>query len=171
MKNNVYHLVFKSENGIKLKNIGYIEKDIVSDEFLERYRIINEINGEIMRCNLLEDFIRKNKRLPFYYIDIVKETKTTQQTLARIFIYYDVSEDIKIETYLKGKFVVELDYEGETKILEEVDEIKNMRRFLDKIIEFIQTKEMREIFTELKIKNKEEIKPMNYETPKVNYSF
>jgi len=171
MKNNVYHLVFKSENGIKLKNIGYTEKDIVSDEFLERYRIINEINGEIMRCNLLEDFIHKNKRLPFYYIDIVKETKTTQQTLARIFIYYDVSEDIKIETYLKGKFVVELDYEGTTKILEEVDEIKNMRRFLDKIIEFTQTKEMKEIFTELKIKNKEEIKPINYETPKVNYSF
>jgi hypothetical protein len=144
---NVYHFVFKSGNGIFLKLIGKSEGNIVEDEFIERYKIQDNIIGEVMKCNMTDEYINVNKKLPFYYIDIVIQTNKKQKTIMRVFIYYNV-EKVEVNTYMEGNYIVEIDYRGRTKVIDEVKEIKNFRRFLDGVIEFTKTKEMKEMIME-----------------------
>jgi len=147
--------VFKSENGVMLKEIGNSE-GIIGDEFIEKYSIIDTIIGEIMKCNMIDDYVKKMKKLPFYYFDILDIGKKEPESLLRIFIYFELEEEFKENVFLKGKYEVVLEGNGVTKVLEETTEIKNMNRFIDELKKFTLSKNVIDMIVNIKMKTSEE---------------
>lgn len=170
MSHTIYHFVLKSGSGLVLKKVG-VSDNYVDDEFIDSYFIIGNINGEVYKCYLRDDFISKNaNKLPVYYINIITNVNK-KKSLMRIFIYFVVNGNIQYNICMDGKYIVEMDYDNETIILDELDEIKNMRKFLENLKEFTTNREMKEIIIKLYNNTDNSVDMSKYnEPPKITYT-
>lgn len=155
-KHMTYHLTqINGENATIIKPVILQEEGKILDDFVERYKITDNLYGEIYRCNIIDTFLLSTKKLPYAYISIIYEKSIIRSFIYTLYLQFRIEDEMKtgnelINNKIKGKFTIEIVGNKEMKILEELfmENEKSLNKVIERMKLLTITKEMINIANE-----------------------
>jgi len=152
---NVYGIQNESKIVINHKeNVYPKENEKINDILcISKYKIIDDVYGEIYACNLTDSFLLSTKTLPVLYVSVTYQRALRCVLLYRIYLYFSIEDDIKsseelIGSPINGKFSMKIFMNGsEQPIGNNIDSYVGNEEIYNKFKTFTTADEMKELTT------------------------
>lgn len=130
------------------KNINYSEStkkndEKLKDEFKKSINLENNISINMFHVKLTNEFLKKTKKIPIYYFDVVWSKSIKSILLYRFYIFFLITDEIKkkeelINNKLTGEYKLILSFEKNHQTIEELEEFDE-NQIIEKIKNFLET--------------------------------
>lgn len=126
----------------------------LQDVLIDRQQIINNVFGEIYRCNITDSFLMSTKKLPLSYINIIYEKPLRRIQLFRMYVYFTILQDITSQSQLldepiSGKFTLELIVNNDAKQIDQLEIYPGNKNIKKKFLKFVKHEEMINLISSL----------------------
>jgi hypothetical protein len=129
-----------------------MEENKITDDLLDRYKIAENIWGEIYRCNIIDNFLLSSKKLPCICISVSFEKNMLRSYIYKLFLQFTITESVKnanqlIRNRLQGKYTIELVGDKHIKLLDVIDMEKDgsIKKLIQKMKKLTELPEMIEM--------------------------
>jgi len=106
--NNKKKVIIKYLDTVKLS------KDVnLTDTMLETFEIKHNVSGNLFACNITNNYLTSSRKLPMIYIDVWWGRGLQKKMLYRLFLYFNIEQNIKTKNELinkpiNGSFSIEI---------------------------------------------------------------
>lgn len=134
------------------QNIILEKHEHIEDTLLDQSNLIknHRVFGRMYKCNISDSYLMSTKKLPIMYISVIYEKPLRNFQLFRVYLCFTIDKDIKkikelLDEEIEGKFTIELDIDGQRKVIDEIKAYPTDKNIKNKLNKFVQNKDMLEM--------------------------
>ncbi len=135
------------------ENIYPKEGEKINDIVIDKYKIVEDVYGEINACNLTDAYLLSSKTLPVLYLSVMYQKSFRNVLLYRIYLYFTIEDDIKsckdlIGNPISGKFSLKIFINNKEQLIDsDIGIYIGNEAMYKKLIHFTVVNEMKEIIS------------------------
>lgn len=143
----------KDRNAVKISstnNVNLQMPNSINDVMDDKFNIMNNVYGEIYKCNITGHFLMTSKKWPLSYINVVYEKPLRRFLIFRMTLYFTIESEINepeylIDSEINGKFTYEITMNGNNRELETIDTFSGNDEVNAKYKTFVNSNEMTDL--------------------------